>query len=474
MAKKNIKYGEVVASTAPKPADPATSSKVAKPKITPVSDTKGPPQQRQAEPVGNGLSKASFTGGVGNREFGAKRGSREYDSPAGSRGNSAEFITDEDKVCRTKAIETYKSSGSKSSFINLKVEQVKLLKKMKDNDVGEQGVDKKKLSKSGIGGWFELYQGEYNKQKILIKKLRLFGSQEDQDRAVLDWHTNNELTSNFKHPNLASTLSTTCSPELIATIYEPTSTQTMYDAMKNKDLKWRDLSMQVIFEEVSSAMHYLHSHFERPHGFLSPQSVFFSYGHQVKLLHACEPTQWSSLQISNSHTRSFIYLSPRVLSGGKPCLQDDVYSFGMMLFSSSCQSYDAFTEFFEEISLEQLVQGVHENILASKLLKKIKTKKMKIDIKARTPPIIKNLILDCLKNDAAEITVTFKDIVKRLSDNRKELSAPFSVDGKHSTSPKRIKSAVLEVEDPDGGASAPAEMVVEEVGDLHTDSEVSL
>ena len=162
-----------------------------------------------------------------------------------------------------------------------------------------------------------------------------------------------------------------------------------------------------------------------PPSFLCASNIQFSLGYQVKICNAFEEIDWRSSNIANFQTRSLCYVSPSVLSGENPTMKDDIYSLGLLIYSTLCPEKDTCEALMREIHEEQIIIGVMDFVLASKLKKKIQSKKLNLELKNIQFPCtsLKFLVEECTRGDTAAIKFSAADVVQRLKKIRVELEA---------------------------------------------------
>jgi serine/threonine protein kinase len=181
--------------------------------------------------------------------------------------------------------------------------------------------------------------------------------------ALDGWGSTVRMQSDLRHPNVLALLSTVFEINLIAAIYEGAIEGTMGELMRGKHLKWKDTSMLGVAEGVVEGMIHIQDN-GVPHGFLNPENVVFGMGRGVKVRGAYSADAWTTGYIFTSHTNTLCYLSPARLRGEKATLEDDIYSFGMVMYSSVCGG-DAFQTLIkvireEQVRLERRTPGAKE------------------------------------------------------------------------------------------------------------------
>jgi serine/threonine protein kinase len=227
---------------------------------------------------------------------------------------------------------------------------------------------------------------------------------------------------------MLSLLSTVFELNLLASIYEGVVAGTMGDLMKGKHLKWKDTSMASVAEGVAEGMNHVHSK-GRPHGFLNPECVVFGMGLGVKVRDAFAADAWTEGRgyLFTSHCNTLCYLSPSRIKGEEATLEDDIYGFGMILYSSAIGG-DAFQTLIKSIREEQMFPGIPDNVLAGKLQKKIATGNLKLEFGRVCPNSVKKLVGDCTGPMGSR--PGFGAIIKRLrGEVRREVSAPYKRSG---------------------------------------------
>jgi len=107
------------------------------------------------------------------------------------------------------------------------------------------------------------------------------------------------------------------------------------------------------------------------HGNLTPQNVFFSPGHQVKIRGYGRGNDWKPMTMSDTHIYSFPFYSANVLSGGRVTPKDDIYSLGMLLYMGCSHLNNVFKTMIIPLKEAALFDGVDESTFAGKLMRKL-------------------------------------------------------------------------------------------------------
>jgi serine/threonine protein kinase len=358
-------------------------------------------------------------------------------------------VSDQALLKLNKAMQSFKQSEGVDTLMPIRVSSIKAYHVVAPPHVGATTVDIAKTK----GPTYRTFSGVYNEvQSILLKQLVLNGEEKEMFEQMKAWGITNSHHAKLSHPNVLRLLATCFEPQLIASLYEGTTGVTLDTLCTQKRFKWKDLSSLNVAYQLANGTAYIHATLGQPHGFLCPANVQFSNAYQLKVCNACSDSGfWTNNYIATSHTRSLMYLSPRVLKGEKPTFKDDVYSYGMILLGPATDSGSAFTHYMDIVKSEQLVPGGSESTLAKKLQQKIEKKDLRLEFSARMcPVVVKQLLQSCVKSNPDEITVTLHDIMARLKgDIRTELEKP------HLFTPATGAVAAA--------APAPADVVVEDL-----------
>ena len=131
--------------------------------------------------------------------------------------------------------------------------------------------------------------------------------------------------------------------------------------------------MLPVMEQICDAIQYIHARSNKNnvpnfHGNLTPQNVYFSAGHQVKLRMYGRSNDWKISTVDATHTFATPFFSRNVLTGGIPKQADDVYSMGMLLFMGVSLKNCAFRTLIAPFEEKALFGGIDERTFATKLV----------------------------------------------------------------------------------------------------------
>ncbi len=344
-----------------------------------------------------------------------------------------------------KAMNSLKRGKTLTELMPIRVSSIEAHELLINEDPGSTKVDHKKDASICK---YKTYIGIYNATlPILIKQLVLFGEENAMSKSLQAWGTSAALQASLSHPNVLRLLSTCFEPELVACVYEGTTGITLMSLVRSRAVQWKDHSALLPLQQVAAGMAYIANF--GAHGFLSPTNVHFTSGYQVKILNAFDSGHWTADYLATSHTNTLVYLSPSVLSGNKPSLKDDVYSFGMILFGTITEKRDTFETLMAAILEEQMFPGIPENVLSQKLQRKLAVGDFVETLKfeRRSPTEIENLVEECVSKDVSKIKITFPEILERLRGPvRRQLEEPL-LRAMSMKRPKPEKTPVVELGD---------------------------
>jgi serine/threonine protein kinase len=269
---------------------------------------------------------------------------------------------------------------------------------------------------------------------------------------------------------------------LIASIYEGSVDGTVGDLMRGKHLKWKDTSMASVAEGVAEGMTHVHSK-GRPHGFLNPESVVFGMGMGVKVRDAFAVDAWTKGggYLFTSHCNTLCYLSPERIKGEEATFEDDIYGFGMILYSSAVGG-DAFQTLIKSIREEQMFPGIPDNVLAGKLQKKIAMGKLKLEFGRVCPKSVKKLVEDCtgavgsrpdfgviIKRLKGEVSMEIKEPYKR--GNSRRIGPSKASATKSSSEVRSVESVTVKADSKPSASPAPTAQNLQDTEVQDIDSE---
>ncbi|GMI02000.1 hypothetical protein TrVE_jg11495 [Triparma verrucosa] len=319
-----------------------------------------------------------------------------------------------------KAMKAFKQSDFVDGLMPVRVSAIKVYERIPDHNVGlNVKYDPSKIKKSG--GYFETYSGMYNGiMAIKIERLILQGEEPEMAKALENWGRQTQLASKVNHPNILSLLSTCFEVDLTASLYEATTGVTLLDSLRNKNLQWRDMSLCSVMESAAEGMIYLHNNLCVAHGYLNPCQIQFNHGYQVKICDAFARKSPKDKDFLASHNSTFCYSSPNVLRGEECTIKDDIYSFGLILYCTTCPGGDAYAIMLADIQEEQMFPGIAEQVLSEKIFRKIRDGKLKLNWDKKCNAMVKALVLDCMEGK-----VDMRQVLKRLKEIRADVMKPY-------------------------------------------------
>eukprot|EP00474_Spongospora_subterranea_P006066 CRZ06524.1 hypothetical protein [Spongospora subterranea] len=289
----------------------------------------------------------------------------------------------------SKAISSHPSLSPNESELSNDEDQTNSVSIMSKED--EISLDEVKIGERiGIGGFAEVYKGEWRGTDVAIKKLLM---QRTSAGSLREFRKEVVLLRSLRHPNVVMFMGACTVPPSLFMVTELLQ-MSLFDLLHNTDVKlnWK-LRLKMALDTANGINFLHHSHVI--HRDLKSANLLLDKHYGVKV------SDFGLSRIKAQHCTmtgqcgTFQWMAPEVISNEKYTEKADVYSFGIILWEIVARKVP-----FEAMN------GVQVSVAVA-------TQQLRPKMPEDVPNDIRELIENCWSNNPA-LRPAFSDIVQRL------------------------------------------------------------